>query len=295
MEYRNLDITLISAKDIKNVNLISKMDVYALVWIEGGDPRAVIRTPVDKEAGPNPTWNFSMKFAINEAAAQQNRLTLVIRLRSQRDLGDRDIGDVRVPIKEIIGQNVGNDKVEQLMRYQVKRPDGRTKGELNLSYKFSDKITGEQATEKSLDEPVTAYPAKHAEAAPSSGYQPPPAYAYPSGGYPPQGAYPPVGYPQQGPPPVAGYGYPPQQPYGGYPPQQPYGGYPYGHPPPQQGYGYPPVQQPPKKSKFGGGLGMGLLGGALGGMLIGDMISDVGAYDAGYEAGFDDAGDDLDF
>lgn len=298
MEYRNLDITLISAKDIKNVNLISKMDVYAVVWIEGGDPRAVIRTPVDREAGTNPAWNFPMKFALDDAAAQQNRLTLVIRLRSQRDLGDRDIGDVRVPIKEIIGQNVGDNKTEQVVKYQVKRPDGRRKGEVNLSYKFSDIITGEQAKEKSTEEPVTAYPAKHAESGSSSGYQPPPAYAYPpAGGYPLPGAYPPAGYPQQGAPPVMGYAYPPQQPYGGYPPQQTYGGY-----PPSQGYGYPPPQQgyvyPPKKNKLGGGgmgMGMGLLGGALGGMLIGDMISDAGAYDAGYDAGYDDAGGDLDF
>lgn len=311
MEYRNLDITLISAKDIKNVNLISKMDVYAIVWIDGGDPSAIIRTPTHKEAGTDPKWNFQMKFALDDAAAQQNRLTLIIRLRCQRDLGDKDIGDVLIPIKEIIGQNVGDDKEEQLIKYQVRRPYGKQKGELSLSYKFSDKIVGEQTKSKSLEEPITAYPAKHAESGPSSGYQPPqggyppagypPQGAYPPAGYPPQGAYPPAGYPQQGAPPVAGYGYPPQQPYGGYPPQQAYGGYPpqqgYGGYPPQQGYGFAPVQKPHKKNKLGGkmGMGMGLLGGALGGMMIGDMISDAGDYSAGYEEGYEDAGGDLDF
>lgn len=317
MEYRNLDITLISAKDIKNVNLISKMDVYAIVWIDGGDPSAIIRTPTHKEAGTDPKWNFQMKFALDDAAAQQNRLTLIIRLRCQRDLGDKDIGDVRIPIKEIIGQNVGDDKEEQLIKYQVRRPYGKQKGELSLSYKFSDKIVGEQTKSKSLEEPITAYPAKHAESGPSSGYQPPqggfppqggyppagypPRGAYPPAGYPPQGAYPPAGYLQQGAPPVAGYGYPPQQPYGGYPPQQAYGGYPpqqgYGGYPPQQGYGFAPVQKPHKKNKLGGkmGMGMGLLGGALGGMMIGDMISDAGDYSAGYEEGYEDAGGDLDF
>ncbi|KAK1387601.1 putative cytokinesis protein sepA-like [Heracleum sosnowskyi] len=316
MEYRNLEITLISAKDIKNVNLISKMDVYAIVWIDGGDPSAIKRSPTHKEAGPDPKWNFQMKFVVDDAAAQQNRLTLIIRLRSQRDLGDKDIGDVRIPIKEIIGQNVGDDKEEQSIKHQVRRPDGRPKGELSLSYKFSDKIAGEQTKSRSLEEPLTAYPAaKYAESGSSYGHQlpqggyPPAGYpqqgAYPLAGYPQQGGYPPAGYPQQGAPPVAGYGFPPQQPYGGYPPQQAYGGYPpqqgyggyppqqgYGGYPPQQGYGYQPVQ---KKNKLGSkmGMGMGLLGGAIGGMMLGDMISDIG--EAGYEAGYEDAGGDMDF
>lgn len=289
MEYRTLDITLISAKGLNNVNLFSKMDVYAVVSIAGGDPRGNQKSPVDKDGGTNPTWNFPMKFTVDETAAQQNRLTLVVKLRSERDLGDKDIGEVHVPIKELLGEH----KSEQFLRYQVRKPSGKPKGELNLSYKFGEKITEAPVKAKS-DEPVTAYPVSPMSAGPSSAY-PPPQYAAgvsnasyppPAGGYP-QTAYPPGGYPHAAPP-ATGYGYPPQQPYGGYPP--PPQGYGY---PPQQGYGYPPVQQPPKKNKFGGGglgLGAGLLGGALGGMLIGDMISDAGSYDAGYDAGFDDSG-----
>ncbi|PIA61515.1 hypothetical protein AQUCO_00300796v1 [Aquilegia coerulea] len=306
MEYRPLEINVISAKDLKDVNLFSKMDVYAVVSISG-DLRSKQKTPVDHNSGKNPTWNYTIKFTIDENRAKQNHLILVFQLKSERSLGDKDIGEVHVPIKEIL-DNLGDGKAPQFVSYQVRKPDGKSKGVLNFSYKFGEKIVGEIPKSKaSDDEPVTAYPAypppgASAAGASSAAYPPPGGYPPPQhhGGYPPQaggyppsqtGGYPPAGYPPQGgggygAPPVAGYGgYPPQQ--GGYPPQQ--GGY----PPQQGGYGgYPPpqVQKPPKKNKMGMGLGAGLLGGALGGLLIGDMISDAGDYGGGYDGGFDDGG-----
>ncbi|KAA8548920.1 hypothetical protein F0562_000604 [Nyssa sinensis] len=287
MEYRTLDINIISAKDLKNVNLIDKMDVYVVVSISG-DKRTKQKTKVDRNGGTNPTWNFPMKFTVDESAAQQNRSTLMFTLRCERSLGDKDIGEVHVPIKELLG-NIGDGKM-QFVSYQVRKPSGKPKGEFNFSYKFGEKVAGAAAK---ADEPVTAYPAAPV-AGTSSAYPPPPQYAAgpyppPAGGYPPHEGY--------APPPVAGYGYPPppQPQYGGYPPPPPqYGGYPppppqgYGYPP-QPGYGYQPVQQPQKKNKFGLGLGAGLLGGALGGLLIGDMISDAGDYGGGFDGGFDES------
>ncbi|KAM7488179.1 hypothetical protein LguiB_025663 [Lonicera macranthoides] len=273
MEHRTLEITLIGAKDLKQVNLISSMDVYAVVSISGGgaNPQQ-IKSPVDTQGNRNPNWNFPMKFTIDAAAAEQNRLTLIFKLRCQRSLGDRDIGEVHVPLKELLS---GDGKSVQFVRYQVRKPSGKAKGELNFSYKFGEK----GKTVAKSDEPVTAYPAGHPAAGSSSAYPPPYAATGSSGSYPPPSSYPPQ--PGQGyPPPQPSYGYPPPQPGYGYPPP-PQPGYGY---PPQQGYGYPPVQKP-KKNKMGMGLGAGLLGGALGGLLIGDMISDAGSYDGGYDDG----------
>jgi len=277
MEQRTLEITLVGAKDLKQVNLISKMDVYAVVSISGGHANAQLRSPVDSVGNRNPNWNFPMKFTVDAAAAEQNRLTLVFKLRCQRALGDRDIGEVHVPVKELL-DGAGDGKHIQFVRYQVRKPSGKPKGELNFSYKFGEK------TAAKADEPVTAYPAGHPVAGSSSAYPPPYAAAGSGGSYPPPAGYP----PQQ---PMAGYGYPPPQPGYGYPQQPPPPGYGppqpgYGYQP-QQGYGYPPAQKP-KKNKMGMGLGAGLLGGALGGLLIGDMISDAGDYDGGgYDGGFD--------
>ncbi|KAM7463065.1 hypothetical protein LguiA_031186 [Lonicera macranthoides] len=284
MGYRTLEINLISAKGLKQVNLFTKMDMYAVVSIsDGGTKVDKQKTPVDSEGDSNPTWNIPMKFSIDEAAAQQDRLTLIIMLRCERSLGDKDVGEVIVPIKDLLnGAQVG--KTTQFVQYQVRKPSGRPKGELSFSYKFDEKVvraekTGELAAEK-ICEPAaekvnafTAYPAPAPTTGTSSMYpslhevMAAGAYQAPVGGYHPSAPTP------------AGYGYPPPQ-YGGYPPPQ------YGYQP-QPGYGYPPVQQPQKNNKFGLGLGAGLLGGALGGLLIGDMVSDAGSYGGGFcDGGF---------
>ncbi|CAK9159725.1 unnamed protein product [Ilex paraguariensis] len=295
MECRTLEINNISAKDLKNVNLITKMDVYAVVSITGGDKkiRQKTKTAVDRNGNTNPTWNIAIKFTVPESTLRQNILSLEFKIRCEAMLGDKDVGEVHVPLKELLDS--ARDGKQQFVSYQVRKPSGKPKGELNFSYKFGEKAAGPALpVAHKADEPVTAYPAPPV-VGPSSGYGPPPPPSYAAGaGYPPpEGhAYPPNPYPPPRgyyppppPPQVAGYGgYPPPV-YGGYPPQPPPPGY--GYPPPQVGYsGYPPVQQPPKKNKFGLGLGAGLLGGALGGMLIGDMVSDA-AYDGGYDGGFD--------
>ncbi|KAI9113736.1 hypothetical protein K1719_014987 [Acacia pycnantha] len=250
MDYRTLELNIVSAKDIKNVNRFTKMHVYAVVSIIG-DPQhnQVAKTPLHRQAGDSPTWNFSVRFTINETLAKQNRLTLLIQLFSHRSiLGDKEIGSVRVTVNELLDR-AGDGKSLQHMNYDVRKPSGKAKGVLNISYKFGEAF-------------ATAYP-------------PPPHVGSSSMPYP-------SAPPQQGAP----YGYPPPPPYGGHPPPtQPGYGY-----PAQPGYGYPQVQQQARRNNFGMGMGAGLLGGALGGMLIGDMISDAGAYDAGYDAGFDDGG-----
>ncbi|XP_019433461.1 PREDICTED: protein SRC2-like isoform X2 [Lupinus angustifolius] len=301
MEYRTLELNVVSAKDIKDVNLLSKMDVYAVVSISGDSQNVKkMKTPVHRDGGTNPTWNFQVKFTVDESLAHQNRLSLEIKLFSERTFaGNTLIGTVYVPVKELI-ENPGDGSFRHVS-YQVRTQSGKAKGLLNLSYKFGDKVA---APMKSV--PGAAYPPPAAAYPPPATAYPPPAarskqepvMAYPAGGAwgsstapPPHGAVPYAAPPQQHgygypPPQQSGYGYPPiQQPGYGYP-QQP--GYGYGYPQPQQsGYGYPPVQQQgKKKNKFGMGLGAGLLGGALGGLLIGDMVSDV----ADYDAGFDDAG-----
>ncbi|XP_047168101.1 protein SRC2-like [Vigna umbellata] len=303
MEYRTLELNIISAKDIKNVNLFSKMDVYVVISLTG-DPYHLqsATTHVDKDGGCNPKWNYPVKFSVNEALAKENRLTLEAKLISDRTLGDTVIGTVHVPLRELV-DNPGEDNGFRHVSYKVVKSSGKSKGSFDFSYKFAEKVSNSVAAgrlsataSKAETEPVMAYPPQTSagtSAIPYGTSHPPPPNPAAQYGYPPQQpSY--TGYP----PVQSGNGYPPQQSYGGYPPQQNgYGGYPpqngygYGYQgyPQQGGYGYPPAQKP-KKNNFGMGLGAGLLGGALGGMLIGDMVSDAADYDAGYDAGFDDAG-----
>ena len=73
MECRPLDITLNSAKDLKDLNLFSKMDLYAIVLIHDdyfNNNANQQRTHIDKDCGPNPKWNFPMKFTVDVSVVE---------------------------------------------------------------------------------------------------------------------------------------------------------------------------------------------------------------------------------
>lgn len=126
---------MLSAKGIKRVKQISKMDVY-VVAIVSGDPRSVQKTPVHKDDGSKPTWNFTMKFTVDESLAQSDNLMLILPLRCFRHLhSDVDIGEVDVPVKGLL-DHVGDDMSAKYVTYDVKRPSGKPKGKLNFSFKL---------------------------------------------------------------------------------------------------------------------------------------------------------------
>ncbi|CAK7334990.1 unnamed protein product [Dovyalis caffra] len=148
MECRPLEITVTSAKDLKDVDVFGKMDVYCIVSIKG-DPyksKQKQQTHVHKDSGPNPLWNFPMKFTIDEAAAQQHRLKIKFKLRAKRMMGDKDVGVVVVPVKELLD---AKDR-KGLLSYAVKTPAGKMKGTLNFSFNFGE-IFNAPTPAKTLD------------------------------------------------------------------------------------------------------------------------------------------------
>uniref|UniRef100_A0A0D9V119 C2 domain-containing protein n=1 Tax=Leersia perrieri TaxID=77586 RepID=A0A0D9V119_9ORYZ len=274
--YRVLELTLVSASDLKKVTLFSRMRVYAVASISGSNvPMPMHGTHADRKGGRNPAWNTVLHFPV---PADTRGLALHVQLCAHRAFGgSRDVGDVFVPLDDLLAaasSHAHHDAEPKPASYQVRRPvSGRAHGTLYFCYRFTDvkppsvylSAESEKTTEKNVSSasPVTAYPPP-----PSSGA----AVAYP---------------------PVVPYG----APYGGYPPPpQQYGGY--AAPPPPYGYSAAPEQPatygyaaaPARKggSGMGMGLGLGLLGGAVGGMMVGEMVGDMEA-DAAYDAGFNDA------
>ncbi|KAJ6694354.1 hypothetical protein OIU85_005075 [Salix viminalis] len=254
MERRPLDITVASGKGLKDVNLIGKMDVYCVVSIKG-DPhksKQKQKTKVHQDCGPNPVWNYPMKFTIDEAAAQQNRLQIKFKLLAERMMGDKDVGVVSVPVKELLDSKDGKGG---LVSYAVKTPSGKMKGTLSFSYNLGEKFNA-PAPEKAKEDGRLRLPTASASSSASGSLSLSLSVSSTTlnkamGGYPPA--------------PGHGYqGYPPQPGYGGYPQQPGYGG-------------YPPAMQQQKPKKSGkGNMALGLGAGLLGGLLVGEMISDVG-------------------
>ena len=145
MSYRPLEFVVQSAQGLKYVNHLTKMKPYAVVFIR--DHNNILHSPerktsVDSEGGSNPTWNFNVKFTINLAIAQENHLDLVVKLKSHRKthgLRDKDIGEVHVPISELLtcfGDDDDAVEDEKHMTRNVVTSDGEAQGALAFSYKF---------------------------------------------------------------------------------------------------------------------------------------------------------------
>uniref|UniRef100_A0A7N0T204 C2 domain-containing protein n=1 Tax=Kalanchoe fedtschenkoi TaxID=63787 RepID=A0A7N0T204_KALFE len=254
MTQRILEINVAHAQDLKDVNLFTKMDVYVVVSIVGGDNKSRQKTNVDRDSGTHPTWNFPMKFPIDELSALQGRLTLVFKLKCEGSLTDADIGEVHVPLKDLLTSSSASREAEsgKYVHYQVTKPSGKGQGMLTFSYKFGNKICGAQTIEPvkmagEVMQPVAYSPPQQQMGASWS-------YCVPSG----QDTYTPSSYPQPPkpypypPPPeqVSGFGYmdiyPPPPAPKQYPPPPQATGSPYPYPPsPGPTYAYSPFQQPP--------------------------------------------------
>lgn len=93
MACRTLELTLLSASDLRGVNLVSKMEVYAVVYL-AGDPRARQRVATDRAGGRNPSWkgkDATVRLAVPASGAGAARSRAPP--RGARGLGgDRDVG-----------------------------------------------------------------------------------------------------------------------------------------------------------------------------------------------------------
>ncbi|KAK9146902.1 hypothetical protein Sjap_006805 [Stephania japonica] len=141
MAKRALEINVTAAKDLEDVRLLGQMKVYTVVSISYSSTNNMMsnqlaqaqRTPVDMKGETDPTWNFGMKFILDETVTE-----VVFELKCQRtESGDKRVGSVRVPVGELVGR-AGNQRFGEVVEYQVLGQSGRPKGLLKFSYRFGE-------------------------------------------------------------------------------------------------------------------------------------------------------------
>ncbi|KAF8390776.1 hypothetical protein HHK36_025304 [Tetracentron sinense] len=267
MESSSIELKVISCKDLKSFNFFQKLSVYAVVSIVSDDPEKKVqqhqqqqqRTPIDKEGDGNLEWNHQMRFDLKDISFLDcDHLFIEFNLRCGGIFGNKTIGEVRVPFKDLIDEFNG---AIRYVSYQVRNTDGKPNGVLDFSYKVNDmdkKIGSSYPTNEITDVPAV-YPSPDVHYPSPEIHYPSPEVHYPSldVNYPSlevhypapeiqyssqQVYYPAPPPPPPPPPPLMGMGmtYPPPPP----PPPPfvypmapvPYGG-------PGGGYGYPGVGQ----------------------------------------------------
>ncbi|XP_071713718.1 protein SRC2-like [Rutidosis leptorrhynchoides] len=134
MDVYPLDITVISASGLKNVNYFMKMGVYVVVSLISTN--AIIKQKTHVSNGnKNPRWNRRISFVVEESAIRTS--TLLFILRSKRVLGDRIIGEVMIPVHELLDNGPSNG--EHVVEYQVCSIKGKSRGTLTFSHQFKEK------------------------------------------------------------------------------------------------------------------------------------------------------------
>ncbi|KAK3422244.1 hypothetical protein EUGRSUZ_G02756, partial [Eucalyptus grandis] len=136
MVIKSLEVTVMSAKDLHNVNFIHKMDPYVIVSLSGNHKQ---RTHVHKNGGTSPRWVKLLAFPVDEACA--DLLILMFEIMTEKTYGgDKEVGRVEVPIAELLEKR-GDGKPKQIS-YSVSLPSGKTQGVLEFKYKFGEELPG---------------------------------------------------------------------------------------------------------------------------------------------------------
>ncbi|KAF8394938.1 hypothetical protein HHK36_018877 [Tetracentron sinense] len=257
----DLDITIISAKHLKNVNWRhGDLKPYAIFWL---DPDRRISTKPDDSASTRPVWNERFTLPITPSLPE-SLLTLEIFHSKPSQTPKPLVGTLRFPLKDLLHSDDSN----LIRTFELRRPSGRPQGKIRMKLAIRER-------------PPPPPPDYHITHLPSYYYStaPPPTRDY--RGYSPSpysGHLPsPPPAPAPSPPPASPYSYGTySDPYSGY-----YSGY-YSQPPPPprpffdraSNYGgpsapvdFPPYDQRAKGSKMG--LGTGLAVGAVAGAMAG--------------------------
>ncbi|KAL5700527.1 hypothetical protein ACHQM5_025959 [Ranunculus cassubicifolius] len=148
-----LELKLISCKDVKaSFNFFKKLCISATVYILNQPPndkkKATVRyqqqkTQVDKEGDGYAYWNHHMSFDLrNISSFNLDNLFLEFDLKCEGIVyGNNTVGQVRVPIKELVVQDCRGS-----VCYQVMSSDGKHNGVLDFSYKLID-LDGDKVPE----------------------------------------------------------------------------------------------------------------------------------------------------
>ncbi|KAF5208220.1 hypothetical protein FRX31_002195 [Thalictrum thalictroides] len=147
----SIEVKVISCKGLKAFNFFQKLSIYSTISILNTtekDPTKQTRTqlqktPIDKQGNGNPEWNHQVQFNFKQISSFESILDYLFLefdfvCESQLLVfGDKTIGRVLVPIKELIEDKFNG--VARFVSYQVVTIDnGKPNGVLDFSYKVID-------------------------------------------------------------------------------------------------------------------------------------------------------------
>ncbi|KAF2319025.1 hypothetical protein GH714_012576 [Hevea brasiliensis] len=121
----DLDLTIVSAKHLKNVNWKNgDLKAYAVFWV---DPDRRLSTKSDDSGSTKPVWNerFTLPLPL---PLQESYLTLDIFHSKPSETPKPLVGTLRVPLKELPYP----DDLARIRTFELTRPSGRPQGKIRV-------------------------------------------------------------------------------------------------------------------------------------------------------------------
>jgi Ca2+-dependent lipid-binding protein len=100
MQYREIEVTVLSAQDLKNVNFLGgAMNPYAEVWIHSSKKE---QTGVCSGGGRNPSWDCALKLACEDRLfTSGGEISVAVYSRGSFS-SNTLVGTVTVPLSDLI-------------------------------------------------------------------------------------------------------------------------------------------------------------------------------------------------
>ncbi|KAL2555683.1 Calcium-dependent lipid-binding (CaLB domain) family protein [Forsythia ovata] len=272
----DLDITIVNAKHLKNVNWRQgDLRPYVIFWV---DPDRRLATKPDDSGTTRPVWNERFVLPLS-LPPRDSLLTLEIFHSRPSETSKPLVGTLRIELRDVLVDS--NESATRVKSFELKRPSGRPHGKIRLKLSLRERPNDNYQTappssymySTAPPPPLPTYPGRDyrgyspapysslpvVHQPPSMSSPPPPpapqSFSYTTYSDPYSGYYP--GYYSQVPPP------PPPRPF--FDRQSSYGG-----PGPSAPVDYAPYDHQKRGSgKFGMGMGTGLAVGAVAGALGG--------------------------
>lgn len=126
-----LEVIVLAAEGLKNVNILRKMSVYAVAWVAPDYKRT---TSVHSKAGRNPFWNDALSFPVTDDILLHPCSALTIQVYSAGTVSPRLVGSTHLALRDIARMKATKTNSEEgdIVALPLQRPSGRTQGIVSL-------------------------------------------------------------------------------------------------------------------------------------------------------------------
>lgn len=134
-EERLIELGIVSASNLKDVNYISKMETYAVLTFP---PYVEYTTQVDSKGGSNPRWDEKLGFLVPESLLHRGEANIKVEVFTLSTLGPKFVSEASIPISDISAISQFNDPIYK--RYPLKTNSGDYHGDLHVSFAIGEKM-----------------------------------------------------------------------------------------------------------------------------------------------------------